>query len=97
MQIRIGPVVYKVVKVKELADAPGLLHGDINYGRCRIRLSADDDPQLRYVTLWHEALHGILHAAGIEEHDEPTIIALSHGIAQIIKDNPELIAAVAQE
>ena len=96
-KIRIGPIAYKVVMVKELAADVGMLHGDIRYDKCRIRLCADDDPQLRYVTLWHEAIHGILHAAGIEDHDEPMIVALSYGIAQIIKDNPQLIAAVAQE
>lgn len=98
MQIQIGPILYKVVKVKELACETGMLHGDINYGRCRIRLCADDDPQRQHQTLWHEILHGILHAAGIrDDHDEQQIEAISHGIVQVIKDNPDLIpAAVAQ-
>ena len=99
MHVQIGPIVYRVAKVKELADVPGPLHGDINHGRCRIRISAEDDAQRQHQTLWHEVIHGILHGAGIrDDHDEQQIEALSHGIVQVLRDNPHLIpAAVAQE
>jgi len=71
MHIQVGPISYKVVKVKELASEHGLLHGDINFNRCRIRLDADDHAQRQHQTLWHEVLHGILHQAGIrDDHDE---------------------------
>ena len=92
MEIRIGPIDYKVVKVKELASADGLLHGDIDFGRCRIRVDAGDDPQRQYQTMWHEALHGILHGAGIRgDHNEQQIEALTHGIIQLLRDNPDLL------
>jgi hypothetical protein len=91
MHIQIGPIVYTVVEVEELASEHGLLHGDINHGKCRIRLSADDDRQRQHQTLWHEILHGILHGAGIrDDHDEQQIEALAHGIIQVLRDNPSL-------
>lgn len=96
MQIKIGPIVYDVLEVSELASDAGMLHGDINFSKCRIRLDADDNPQRQHQTLWHEVLHGILHGAGIRGgHDECQIEALTHGIIQLLQDNPSLAAPQA--
>jgi hypothetical protein len=89
-QVRIGPIVYTVCEESELASASGTLYGDINYGKCRIRIDADLDPQIKRITLWHEVLHGILNTAAISDHDEQIIDALAHGIVQALHDNPEL-------
>lgn len=88
--IQIGPLAYRVVAVEELAGEHGMLHGDIDYQKCRIRVSADDDPQIQRVTLWHETLPGILHQAACADHNEQVIDALAHGIIQALRDNPEL-------
>ena len=91
MQVQIGPINYAVVMVDELAGDTGPLHGDFDPSKCRIRLDAGDNPQRQHQTLWHEVLHAILHSAGIREgHDEQQIEALSHGIVQVLRDNPEL-------
>lgn len=90
MHIRIGSVSYAVRLVEELAGDSRALYGDINYGRCRIRVSADMDAQVQRVTLWHEVLHGILNNAAITEHPEQLIGALAHGIIQVLNDNPIL-------
>lgn len=90
MQIQIGPIHYDVVLVPELANGEATLHGDINHARCRIRICADDSPQLQHVTLWHEVLHGILHLAALDDHSEQLIIALAYGIVQALRDNPVL-------
>lgn len=91
MRVQIGPISYQVTKVKELAGDVGALHGDINFSKCRIRLEANDDPQRQHQTLWHEVLHGILHGAGLrDDHDEQQIEALTHGIIQALRDNPNL-------
>lgn len=90
-QVIIGPLIYAVVEVEELASAHGLLYGDIDYGRCRIRVAAESDPQIKRVTLWHEILHGILNGAAITaDHNEQHIDALAHGIVQVLRDNPDL-------
>jgi ssRNA-specific RNase YbeY (16S rRNA maturation enzyme) len=96
MQIKIGPISYDVVEVSELASDAGMLHGDINFSKCRIRLDADDNAQRQHQTLWHEVLHGILHGAGIRDgHSEQQIEALAHGIIQVLQDNPLLVASQA--
>lgn len=87
-EIRIGAIAYQVATVEELAD--GQLHGDINFGKCRIRIAADGDVQKQHVTLWHEVLHGILYQAGMTDQDEQTIDALAYGIVQVLRDNPKL-------
>ena len=90
-RITIGPLVYQVVAVKELASSSGELHGDINTRKCRIRIDANDDPQIQHLTVWHEVLHGILMGAAYpDEHDEQVIDALAHGIVQVLRDNPIL-------
>lgn len=90
--VQIGPLRYKVVEVEELASpASGALYGDINYGKCRIRIAADSCAQMKQVTLMHEILHGILVcAAQTEEHNEAHIDALAHGLIQVLRDNPQL-------
>lgn len=97
-QVQIGPIVYTVVEVEELHEegAGRFLYGDIHYGKCRIRVDADLDPQAKHLTLWHEILHGILNGAGIDsaDHDEQHIDALAHGIVQVLRDNPGLLCLV---
>lgn len=90
MQIQIGPLTYTVVEVEELANGTSELYGDINYGRCRIRIAAESDGQMKLVTLWHEILHGILTGSAQTDHNEAHIDALAHGIIQVLCDNPEL-------
>jgi hypothetical protein len=45
-------------------------------------------PEVEWINLWHEYLHGILHNAGYENHDEKMINTLAHGICQVLADNP---------
>lgn len=90
--VQIGPLRYKVVEVEELAsERSGALYGDINYGKCRIRIAADSCPQIKQATLWHEILHGILAgAAHTDDHNEAHIDAIAHGLIQVLRDNPKL-------
>jgi hypothetical protein len=101
MEIQIGPIVYEVLYIPELCGPNGSLCGDISSSKARIRINADDDPQVQVVTLWHEVIHGILFSAGITEHDEVHVDAMAYGLVQVLRDNPEIIpsitAAVAQE
>ena len=93
-EVQIGPITYRVELVEELHEQGQgrYLYGDIHYGRCRIRIDAELDPQVQCLTLWHEVLHGILNGAGIDsaDHDEQQIDALAHGIVQALRDNPGL-------
>lgn len=53
------------------------------------------------LTLLHEAVHGILFSAGMnnvgeDEHDERLVQALAHGVYTLIKDNPKLVKAIQE-
>ena len=93
-QVRIGGIDYKVVYRDEIRNKDDvLLYGDITYEKARIRLALAPT-QVQLAVLIHEAMHGILHHAGIHEHDEKTIDVLSNGIYQVLADNADLLAAL---
>ena len=50
-------------------------------------------------TLLHEAVHSIFAVMGIQDKDshERTVSALSVGLAQVIRDNPKLIAWLVEK
>lgn len=94
-ELKIGAVRYRVKEVGDLhrTDADGRkqwLHGQILWSDAEIRIEADQNADRKIVTLWHEALHGILENAGQSEQPEAEIIALSFGIVQLLRDNPTL-------
>jgi len=61
--------------------------GVINYFEQTIDTYVGLAPSVEWVNLWHEYLHGILHNAGYDNHDEQMINALAHGICQVLTDN----------
>jgi hypothetical protein len=94
--IKIGPVTYAVTEVEDLHthDDDGKrqwLHGEIRWANADIRVCAHQAHDRVVTTLWHEAVHGILEAAG-QEHDESAVTALGFGLVQLVRDNPALIA-----
>ena len=100
--LKIGPIDYKVTEKDDLhfVNDDGkkcALHGDICWGEAEIRIATDQDNQVKVATLWHEAVHGILNNAGIDNHPENIVMALGYGLVQLIRDNPELIALTRWE
>ena len=93
--IRIDSIEYEV----EEKDAPIVLNGQqcggmITFSESHIDISSTMSPGMKYVTLWHEILHGMIFHRGLEMSDkmeEKICSALSRGIAQILKDNPHLM------
>lgn len=88
-KVRIGAFDYKVQYEEQLSEIGlcgriQLLHGIIDM---RPGMSAD----VERMVLLHEVMHGYLFHAGIQEHDERHLDVLAHGVAQIIRDNPELL------
>jgi hypothetical protein len=95
--IQIGPVAYAVRERDDLHTVDGdgkkaWLNGQILYSEAEIRVAADQADVRKVITLWHEALHGILDQAGLDKHDEQAIIALGFGLVQLVRDNPALVA-----
>lgn len=87
--VRIGAIDYDVVLVDGLeGDDHVALNGHIVYNANQIRVEADMTMTSTFATIWHEVLHGLLEQAGIEAHDERSIIALGYGITAVLRDNP---------
>lgn len=96
MQIKIGSTTYLVIDREDLHDNHKTLYGWIRHDTSEILIEKDVGPQKRYIVLWHEIVHGILHNAGIEDHEERMVLALGHGIVQVLRDNPDLLALLAE-
>ena len=88
--IRIGGTDYTVIERKDLRDGNTGLNGQIVYNDAEIRIEDDMTPHVKWVTLWHEALHGLLEHAGMGDHKEELILALGYGVTQALRDNPWL-------
>lgn len=91
--IKIGPIVFKVLELEEVWVDGESLWGHITFAESEIRVkkSLRDDP--KQATLLHEVIHGILESTGHREaaKNEGVVGALSHGLLQVLRDNPEFI------
>lgn len=94
-QVRIGWVQYAVVDDVDL-NLEGA-SGQIRYLKDEIALMPNLAPQAKLFVLWHEMVHGILTLAGTDDHDEQTVNKLAHGIIQVLKDNPDLVAITLED
>jgi len=88
-EVKVGPVTYQVRE--EARTAIGGHYGSIVHSESLITLTPGMGIVFQEITLWHEMLHAIMLNAGMREQDETLILALSHGIVQVLQDNPELV------
>jgi len=100
--LKIGPVNYQVQEVNDLHDTTEdgkkrWLHGHIRYADSVIDIGADQSGDRKVITIWHEAIHGILDNAGHDGHPEALVIALGFGLVQLIRDNPALVQLTVGE
>ncbi len=92
-RLKVGPVTYTVELISDLhtvedGSIKRFLAGSMNEAMGKIQLNADYCPDTQIASLWHEALHGILNHAGIEEQPEPIVDALCYGLVALVWDNP---------
>ena len=88
--IRIAGVEYEVVIVPALMNDNVAAYGHIDYEESRIELSGSfgTEHQKRCRILWHEILHGIREASGLEIEDEERVVEMfARGIYQVLRDN----------
>lgn len=98
--VRIQGVDYKVEFNDVVTDGRNVLMGCIEYPECRIQLSetACPDHQVKCLTLWHEILHGICYASGMQlENEEEIVEMFSRGIYQVLQDNGRQFFDIADE
>lgn len=88
--VRIAGVEYEVVIVPALMNDNVAAYGHIDYENSRIELfdSFGTEHQKRCRILWHEILHGIREASGLEIEDEERVVEMfARGIYQVLQDN----------
>ena len=93
-KIKVGEVNYKIVEQSEINNGDSI--GYITHHDATIRIDQDVDEQVKPMVLVHEVLHAILHAAGFQEHSESYVSALSYGLVQVLRENPEFIQYVTK-
>lgn len=95
--IKVGPITYTVIRdVHDLhrVESDGKktpLHGQVEWKPQCIEIAANQGSDVQVVVLWHEILHAILNNAGQFDESESYIVALSHGLVQVMRDNPALM------
>lgn len=98
--IKIGPINYELELVERLqsnTDQSSIL-GNIREYDARMKLEKIGNPQGQLVVLIHEITHAILFQYGTEgeesinpDRKEGLVDAFSHGISQVLIDNPKLL------
>jgi len=89
----VGAIRYRIAYVYDLHDSNGgRVEAALHANEALIEVEARLDPQERYVSLLHEALHIILRQAGYANDavDDDILDALCYGIATIYRYNEYL-------
>lgn len=90
MRIKIGPLEYPVLIIKDLEGDDGQkLFGEFDQLGQVIRIREDATPDHQYLTLWHEVLHGLDDEYALLL-GEQTVATLAMAIVQLLQDNPDL-------
>ena len=90
--VRIAGIEYKVNIVQNVMVGTSAAYGHIDYDNSTIELSDTFgvEHQKRCTILWHEILHGIREANGMEiENEEAIVDMFAKGIYQVLQDNYE--------
>lgn len=95
--VQVGGVNYTVIEESKLSATASdgstiWLNGHYLSSEAQIKIDADVAPSVKAAVLWHEISHAILTHAGIRDESETTVTALGYGLAQVVRDNPDLIA-----
>jgi len=92
--IRVGYLDFAVeIWVTQHANAAGR-YGECDKANAIIRVDTSYGPVKAASTLLHEVIHACFDVAGIEDTDseERTVTHLSNQLAQVWRDNPDLVA-----
>ena len=92
--IKVGGFIYRVQVVPHISETDSKVQtGVIDYLASEIRLLDKEGWQARRQTLVHEVIHAILTYCGQYEanNNEEMIDALSNGLFQVLRENPELV------
>ena len=96
-ELKVGYRTYKIVPMAELEVEKSHFSGYL-YPRDRIiKLSGEESVGEAAAILLHEVLHAIWRMQEIDDTDEEMYVSnLAHGLATIIKDNPEVFKWISK-
>lgn len=88
-EIRIGAFDYRITKEEKPIIRNTLMNGIHNGDDLVIQINHTSAPQRQVQVVWHEVMHAILSSGGIElSNEEQVIETMSHGVVQVLRDNP---------
>ncbi len=100
--VRIGLLDYAVEEVTDIRrkQDDAYLFGFISHEEQSIDIRDSLQPTLKAIALLHEIIHGVLFHTGhfLDGTDEERVcVALSHGLVQIMRDNPALVTYLCED
>lgn len=90
-KVKIMGMNYDVEQV-EYISREELLVAKIDYLKQKIYLLSDAGQEKKEQALFHEMLHGIFNALGLDYTDEQLIQSVACALHQVLVDNKELLA-----
>jgi hypothetical protein len=89
--VKVGALTYQIVEDPRLKEEGDFAR--IRLTEAVIQVATPMHPDVTRIHVLHEVIHAMLHDAGFaaEDHEERIINALSHGLVQLVRDNPGLI------
>jgi len=97
-KIKIGGFIWEVIESDDIANESATF-GSTHFHHQKIFLEAGENQQKKEQCLLHEIMHAIFWQTGLEKRldnkevnitEEEFITAVSNGLYQVIKDNPEI-------
>ena len=90
--VKIGGMKYSIKEKAELYEDDLKLEGLIDYRDLTICLEKNNKVNTKDMVLVHEIMHGLITNSVNRDlgSDENFILALSHGIYALLRDNPKL-------
>ena len=96
-RVYVGPHVYSIVREQDIKSDEGrALWGQTRYANHQIAVDVNAPDDRAIETFFHECLHAIA-ATWTVRLKEREVVALSHGIVDFLKRNPDVCALYAKK
>lgn len=91
--VKVCGMSYQVIESRPVTENGDVGEGHISYSKMLIEINPDLVGDSKVLSVWHEVCHAILMHTGHfnEKNDEQLMEALSMGLVQLIRDNPQLV------
>ena len=88
--VQISGIPYAVEVIPTKANALSTkFSASIDYEGQTIAIGEQASESMK-VSFWHEVIHGMMNALGLDDHDEKLVEGMAHQMYLFVKDNPEV-------